>query len=263
MSDPTINPEEVREALGRMVASRDFPASERNRRFMAYVVEKALAGTCAEVGGYEIATKVFGRPAGFNPSSDPIVRIEAAKLRRDLEVYYLKSGAAEAVRINLPRGGYIPIFERATPVPQSSPAALDPLGITVDVLHGTQSRLAGDQLSFRARVADRLARHGGVSVFTGPARHGDGGLLDSETARDLGRRNGTRFILSGEAHGDGQTVLLTARLHDGATGRLVWSEDFAGTPSELEEMIARRVVEQQRALVAKSDGQMAGLDLPA
>ena len=256
LSDPSISAGDVRAALQRVVANPDFPATERNRRFLVFVVEKMLAGRHDDITGYKVATEVFGRAADFNPTTDPIVRIEAAKLRRDLETYYLKSGTADPVRISLPRGGYIPLFERRrTESPTGAPVTLDPRGLTIDVLHGHQCRLADVQPSLRARLADRLARQTDLAVFAGPLRHNDGGLLDSDTARELGRRNGTRFILSGDAHGEGETLLLTARWHDGATGRLVWSEDFAGTPQDLEESLVRRVVEQQRALAEKFDGQ--------
>jgi TolB-like protein len=264
MSDPSITSEEIRAALQRVVASPDFPATERNRRFLIYVVEKTLAGRHEDVTGYKVATEAFGRAADFNPTTDPIVRIEAAKLRRDLETYYLKAGAVEVLQISLPRGGYIPLFERRkAESPAGQPVALDPRGLTIDVLHGSQGRLAHLHPSLRARLADRLARQTDLAVFAGPARQSDGGLLDSDAARELGRRNGTRFILSGDAHGDGETLLLTARLHDGATGRLMWSEDFAGTPQDLEESLVRRVVEQHRTLAEKLDGGSRSPDFPA
>jgi TolB-like protein len=264
LSDPSLSAEEIRAALQRMVASADFPATERNRRFLVYVTEKTLAGKHEDVTGYNVATEVFGRPADFNPTTDPIVRIEAAKLRRDLETYYLKSGASGSVKISLPRGGYIPLFERGNAeAPSGRPVVLDPCGITIDVLHGSQCRLALIRPTLRVRVVDRLTRQTGLAVFAGPARNGDGGLLDSDVARELGRRNGTRFILSGDVQGEGETLLLTARLHDGATGRLLWSEDFAGTPNELEEALTRRVVERQQALAEMMVADSVSPDFPA
>lgn len=264
LSDPSLSAEEIRAALQRMVASADFPATERNRRFLVYVTEKTLAGKHEDVTGYNVATEVFGRPADFNPTTDPIVRIEAAKLRRDLETYYLKSGASGSVKISLPRGGYIPLFERGNAeAPSGRPVVLDPRGITIDVLHGSQCRLALIRPTLRVRVVDRLTRQTGLAVFAGPARNGDGGLLDSDVARELGRRNGTRFILSGDVQGEGETLLLTARLHDGATGRLLWSEDFAGTPNELEEALTRRVVERQQALAEMMVADSVSPDFPA
>lgn len=96
--------------LQRLVDSADFRATPRNRRFLAYVVEKELAGLPDETSATLVATRVFGRPEGFDPNKDPIVRIEAGKLRRDLETYYLKSGAHNPMRISLPKGGYRPVF---------------------------------------------------------------------------------------------------------------------------------------------------------
>jgi hypothetical protein len=101
---------DARAELGRVLASADFPASERNRRFLAYVVEMELEGRIEEINAKSVATLVFGRRASFDPNKDPIVRIEAGKLRRDLETYYLKSGRHNPLRLSIPRGGYRPHF---------------------------------------------------------------------------------------------------------------------------------------------------------
>lgn len=96
--------------LQRVVSSADFPATPRNRKFLVYVVERELAGRPEESTALLVATLVFGRGADFDTNNDPIVRIEASKLRRDLETYYLKSGRANPLRISLPKGGYRPVF---------------------------------------------------------------------------------------------------------------------------------------------------------
>jgi len=125
-----ITPEEARAELSRVIASEDFPATMRNRRFLSFVVERALESNGSAVGratAHEVATRVFGRPDSFNTLLDPIVRIEAGKLRRDLETYYLKAGRQSRVRIEIPRGGYDPVFLRQepdtrprTPTPQAT-----------------------------------------------------------------------------------------------------------------------------------------------
>lgn len=96
---------EVMAQLHRIVESPDFPASERNRRFLQRVVENSLQGR--PTSAREVAVEVFGRPASFDSLKDPIVRIEAAKLRRDLETYYLKSGKTDPVRLSFTKGRYI------------------------------------------------------------------------------------------------------------------------------------------------------------
>jgi len=96
--------------LHRVIASPDFAATPRNRRFLAYVVESELRGVPDEISSRLIGIRVFDRGPDFNPHADPIVRIEAGKLRRNLEVYYLKSGRCNPLRISMPKGAYRPVF---------------------------------------------------------------------------------------------------------------------------------------------------------
>ena len=138
-----VSPEEARAELNRVIQSADFPATLRNRRFLSHVVERALeangSGT-VRVSAYEVATQVFGRPDTFNTLLDPIVRIEAGKLRRDLETYYLKSGRGNPVRISVPRGGYDPVFKRQEPRAESAPVAAP--SSTGDLATDAQAELA-------------------------------------------------------------------------------------------------------------------------
>ncbi len=137
-----VSPEEARAELDRVIHSEDFPATPRNRRFLSFVAERALGANgdgAVRVSAYEVATRVFGRPESFNTLLDPIVRIEAGKLRRDLETYYLKSGRANRVRISLPRGGYDAVFKLQEPHPESDPAAPS---VTGDVAADAKAELA-------------------------------------------------------------------------------------------------------------------------
>jgi adenylate cyclase len=73
-------------------------------------VETALAGRSHEIKGYTVATQVFGRGEDFNQATDPIVSIQANKLRRALERYYLVAGQNDPIRIEIPKGTYVPLF---------------------------------------------------------------------------------------------------------------------------------------------------------
>jgi len=107
-----VSPEEIQRELHRIIESKDFPASERNRRVLQYVVRCGLEGRESEITAHAIATRVYGRPETFNSLRDPIVRIEMARLRRDLEMYYLKSGASSPLRLGIPKGRYLPQVTR-------------------------------------------------------------------------------------------------------------------------------------------------------
>src|SRR4029079_12372123 len=102
-----------------------FTTSERNRRFLAYVVEEALAGRADRLKAYNIATTVFGRPDSFDPQLDPVVRMEAGRLRRALERFYLLDGDVFSIRIAMPKGGYAPEF-RAVEAPAQARHASEP-----------------------------------------------------------------------------------------------------------------------------------------
>jgi len=113
VSEPLDIPHsEIEDALSRLLADPSFQVSDRNKRFLQYVVERELQGTGREIRAYAIATSVFGRPLDFDASLDPIVRIEATRLRAALKHYYETQGRSEPIRIDLPKGGYAPSFSR-------------------------------------------------------------------------------------------------------------------------------------------------------
>ncbi|GAB4220295.1 MAG: hypothetical protein Kow001_01560 [Acidobacteriota bacterium] len=103
---------EVRAQLERVLASPVFSHAERPSRFLRYVVEKTLAGEVSGLKEYAIGVDVYGRPPGFDPRSDSIVRVEAGRLRAKLREYYDLYGEADPVRIVLPKGTYVPAFAR-------------------------------------------------------------------------------------------------------------------------------------------------------
>jgi PAS domain S-box-containing protein len=101
---------EIRAALERMAASESFQTCPRLAAFLRFVIEATLRGESAHLKGYTIAVEAFGRRGDFDPQQDPIVRVEAARLRRVIQHYYAGSGAAEFLVIDVPRGRYVPTF---------------------------------------------------------------------------------------------------------------------------------------------------------
>jgi tetratricopeptide (TPR) repeat protein len=94
--------------LDRIVRSDPFVQSQRRRRFLEYIVHESLAGRGERLKGYSVALEVFDRPETFDAVADPIVRIEAGRLREKLRFYYQTDGINDPIRIELPRGGYQP-----------------------------------------------------------------------------------------------------------------------------------------------------------
>lgn len=103
---------EVQAALDRILASESFRTSPQLGAFLRFVVEAALGGRAASLKGYTIGVEALGRDPGFDPQIDPIVRVEATRLRRAMERYYAGAGSDDPVVIDLPRGSYVPAFMR-------------------------------------------------------------------------------------------------------------------------------------------------------
>ncbi|WP_311044393.1 adenylate cyclase [Rhizobium bangladeshense] len=100
--------------LERVISSPEFPGVGRAAAFLRYVVSETLAGRGNRIKAYSIAIEVFGRDTGFT-QDDPVVRIEAGRLRRSLERYYLVAGQHDPIRIDIPKGGYVPTFTWSCP----------------------------------------------------------------------------------------------------------------------------------------------------
>lgn len=103
-------PARVREELSRVLHSDHFHATPKRRAMLTFLIEEALAGRAGTLKGYAIGLAVFGRDENFDPQSDPIVRLEARRLRHDLDSYYIAEGARNPIRISIPKGQYAPKF---------------------------------------------------------------------------------------------------------------------------------------------------------
>jgi adenylate cyclase len=242
-SGPGAQP--VRRQLEHLFASPDFDASPRSREFLRYVTEETLAGREATLTQSAIAVRVFGRKEDFDAVVDPIVRIQAGRLRRSLERYYLLSGRHDAVRIELPKGGYVPTFRTM---------ATEGAGETESA--ATQPEDGWPSVFLQAfEVAGAIADLEELAI-----------RVDEELALELGRfraahlfreredgfvpRAHVRFALGGRIRREDDDVRVTAYLVDRATGEQIWGDEYcvaarpgrwSGSPEDIARVIAVRV----------------------
>jgi tetratricopeptide (TPR) repeat protein len=127
-TDASANPapDEVRAELTRITASDVFNNSPQLSSFLTFIVEATLNGKSDRLKGYVIAVEVLRRDVHFDPQLDPIVRVEATRLRRALARYYAGPGAGDDVLIEVPLGGYVPAFSRRSPRAAAAPVAAPP-----------------------------------------------------------------------------------------------------------------------------------------
>ena len=103
---------EIRAALDRVVASPQLRTSPQLASFLRFVVDTTLAGKADRIKGYSIAVGALGRNSTFDPQTNPIVRVEAGRLRRALGRYYAGPGRYDPIAIELLSGSYVPTFRR-------------------------------------------------------------------------------------------------------------------------------------------------------
>jgi hypothetical protein len=121
----------------RLAASKGFVKSRFLAKFILHICAMHLAGRSNELTEQRIGEEVFGRPPGYNPGDDNIVRNYARMLRQRLDEYFDGEGRDETIRIVVPRGGYTPVgieqsrvvepsSAEAAPLPLSTPAQSSP-----------------------------------------------------------------------------------------------------------------------------------------
>jgi TolB-like protein len=113
LSEQEPKPEDILQQMERVLASGEFHSPERGRKFFRFVVTETLEGRSQFLKAFTIANEIFGRQSSFDAQNDPVVRIEAGRIRRGLERYYLVAGQSDAIVITIPKGRYVPHFEYA------------------------------------------------------------------------------------------------------------------------------------------------------
>src|SRR5438067_2458850 len=116
----------IEEQLLRILASRAFAQSARMSRFLRFTVERALSGQSDQLKEYVIGVEVFDRRESYDPRVDPIVRVEARRLRAKLKSYYDADGLLDDVVVEFPKGTYVPLFRCRTAAQEAAAAALAP-----------------------------------------------------------------------------------------------------------------------------------------
>ncbi len=237
---------DVTAELQSILDSGNFDASPRSRAFLRFIVEETLAGRQAGLTQQAIATRVFGRRDDFDPTVDPVVRIQAGRLRRSLERYYLMATTRDPVRVELPRGAYVPRFRWADhpePAATHAPEPVDDPGGWPDVILDVHGAAAA---RFRDQLALELGRYGDVHVVLREE-------LERLPASPLGDRS---FTLTCDVGQLDRRARVAARLVESRTARQVWSEEYGDAPPHPEDFIAHtaRIV---AARVASEQGVVA------
>ena len=242
----------IRDQLNRLLHSRQFEKSRRRRQFLEYIVNETLAGRSDRLTGYHLALEVFGRPDTFDPVIDPVVRVEAARLRDKLREYYAGDGQSDAIRIELPKGTYAPRIEvrhesrvvrwKAPPTHEVSSLVPSLAVLSFDDLSADQNLaylsdgVAEDIITALSRFPDlRVVARGSSFAYKGKA-------VD---LRQVGEELGAGYVLEGSVRYNGDKLRIVAQLIDTKSGEHIWAERFdrsGADPWALQDQVTGMIV---------------------
>ncbi|HEV2444414.1 MAG TPA: hypothetical protein VGS58_00770, partial [Candidatus Sulfopaludibacter sp.] len=240
------------EQLGRIVASKAFRQSDRLKRFLTFIVEETIAGRGERLKEFVVGVEVFDKPDGFDPRNDPIVRVQARRLRSQLARYYREEGQDDAVVIDLPKGGYAPMIrqQKSAPAKRSATPILVSSN-TVLVLPFADHSAAGDQRHFCEGIREEI-----VHVLTGlgsirlAAWDAAGGINSGEDMLLAANRLNAAMIVVGSVRTAGNDARITTNVVDTARGCYLWSGSIDRKMENIvaiQEEVARAVAEQLTA----------------
>ncbi len=246
-----IPDEAIIKELECILESPDFKDKAMLRGFLTFVVEETLAGRSHEIKGYTVATQVFGRRSDFDPTIDPIVRIQAGRLRRTLAHYYTGYGKWDPLRIEIGKGSYIPNFSRTIPeklrilrsqkpdgmiLPEEKPPQSSAENTPCHVENGASIavmplvNLTGDP--DQGCMADGLTEELMIELAHCPALRVNASHSTTQWkgkpigARAIGRKLGVRFFLEGSLRKEERNIKFNLRLIDTSTGMQIWGEQY-------------------------------------
>jgi TolB-like protein/Flp pilus assembly protein TadD len=236
----------VRKQLDKVLSSAGFVRNDRLTKFLRFVVTRQLDGKANELKESLVGIEVFGRAPGYDSKLDSVVRTEAAKLRARLVEYYAGEGAGDAVLIQLPKGGYAPVFRQvahdlaaaaqdATPprfLRRSwRPAAVGAAAIVVAILALWRFQSQRAPIAIAVLPLINLDRNPDSDYFADGLTSEiirnlsiiDGLVVRSQTSsfafkgkqqniRDAGKQLNAEYILEGSVFRSGQQLRINARL---------------------------------------------------
>ena len=263
-SKPEISPAAIRSQLARILGSATFRSSDRLSRFLEFAVEQTLGGHSGQLKEYVVGCEVFSRKQSFDPRMDPIVRVEAGRLRLRIKEYYETEGQRDEVAIELPKGSYVPVFRRVdsahatVPAAAAGPAAkprgqdaavhMEQPTTRIVVLPFADHSPRKDQEWFCDGMTEELVSAltkvpqlcvvAGASAFRLKGKAGN--------PREIGEQLRVGTVVEGSVRKSGDNVRITVQLIDVAANQYLWSETYDREMTDIfavQEDISRAIVD--------------------
>jgi TolB-like protein/Flp pilus assembly protein TadD len=253
-TEPTVDNDlavKTRQQLERILASRTFHQADRLKRFIAFIVEETISGRGNQLKEFLLGMEVFGKDSRFDPRTDPIVRVQARRLRVRLARYYSEEGQEDDVHIDLPKGGYAPVIKRHQPPPKRVVTAALVSRNTVMVIPFSDYTPQGDQEFFckgaGEEIIQTLMRLNNIRVISPGSSNTSEGPSNPRDAADC---LNVALVIAGSIRKSRDEFRITTHLIDGVSGRYLWTDSIDRRMDDvfaIQEEVASAVAEKLAA----------------
>jgi TolB-like protein/Tfp pilus assembly protein PilF len=238
--------EKVRQQLRRILASKTFRQADRLQSFLGFIVNEVMAGRSDKLKEFLIGVEVFGKESSFDPRMDPLVRVQARRLRTRLERYYREEGQNDEIAIELPKGGYEPVFQKreTSGMKRTVSAALvsrNTIFVQTFDDDSPNHELAYFCSGLKQEIVHALAK---LETFR---------VAASDRVQDVSESRGqlnVALIITGSVRKSRDTVRITTNLVDSVSNCYLWSESVdreLGNIFSLQEEVALRIQQKLQA----------------
>lgn len=241
--------------LNRILASKAFRQADRLKRFLAFIVEETIAGRGERLKEFVVGVEVFGKDDSFDPRNDPIVRVQARRLRAQLARYYHEEGNADELVIELPKGGYAPVFKPLKKSPATRPTTPGLVSRnTILALPFSDHSPLGNQESFCQGVCQEIIETlTGMEAIRLIAWNGPADAFGHYDVREIAERLNVATIATGSVRMSGDEARITMSLIDSQSGCYIWSKSI---DRKMENIFAIQE-EVARAIAAQVETELA------
>ena len=235
--------EKIREQLRRVLASKSFRQVDRLQSFLSFIVEEMLAGRGDKLKEFLIGVEVFGKESSFDPRMDPLVRVQARRLRTRLVRYYREEGQNDEVVIELPKGGYEPVFQRRETSAMKRTVSAALVSRNTILVRPFDDDSSGRDLAYFCSGLKQEIIHalsGMENLRVAASEHVQDGSDPS------GQMN-VAMIVTGSVRKSRDTLRITSSLIDSTSNCYLWSEVIdRGLQDELhvQEEVAQRILKK-------------------
>jgi TolB-like protein/Flp pilus assembly protein TadD len=255
----SIDAEAAAKHLNRILTSKSFRQADRLKRFLRFIVTETVEGRGEALKEFIVGVEVFDRNSSFDPRSDPIVRVQARRLRAQLERYYLEEGTHDEIVLEVPKGGYAAVIRRVEPTRSSiSKRPANPLLVnrnTVLAMPFMDLSPSGDLKYFCEGLSQEI-----IHTLTGK----DGVRLvgwsgapttPSESGwQEAASRFNAAIVITGSVRRSEEVVRVTTNLIETSNNCFLWSHSIDGDskdPIALQEEIAGAISKRLESELAE------------